>query len=63
MEATTCQTSAGYDDYSSMKEYTFDTSGGRTSGGSMTFEDDDLDAEYDHGYAYRFGFIENENDL
>jgi hypothetical protein len=59
-EATTCQTSGGYDDYSSLKEYKFDTSGGQTSGGSMTFDDDELDADMDHGYAYRFGFIEND---
>ena len=26
----------------------------------MTFGDDDLDAEYEHGYVYRFGSIEND---
>ena len=59
-EATTCQTSGGYDDYSSMKEYKFDSSGGQTSRGSDLFEDAELDAEFDHGYAYRVGVIENE---
>ena len=44
-EATTCQTCGGYDDYSSMKEYKFNTSWGQTSGGSMSFDDDELDAD------------------
>ena len=60
-EATTCQTSGGYDNNSSLKEYKFDSSGRQTSGGQNDlFEDAKLDAEFDHGYAYRFGFIENE---
>ena len=54
-EATTCQTSRGYEDFSSMKEYKFDNSGGQTSGGSNMFDDEELDAEFNHGYAYSFG--------
>lgn len=59
-EAATCITSGGYNDYSSQKEYRFDTSGGQTSGGSISFDDDELDADMDFGYAYSFGFIPND---
>ena len=60
-EANTCLSSGGYTDYSTNYEYKSSNSGGQTSGGSnAAFDDPDLDDEYDHGFAYKFGFIENE---